>query len=137
MKCKGRGCPPFVQNSSPNNTPFPAFPAKAGIHLRFSLYYNPMAYAYVYILASKKNGTLYTGVTSDLIKRVNEHKNDARDGFTKRYQVHSLVYYESHDDINSARTREKQIKAWKRQWKINLIEKENPEWVDLYPGLLE
>ena len=96
-----------------------------------------MAYVYVYILASQKKGTLYTGVTSDLIKRVDEHKNDARDGFTKKYQVHSLVYYEAHDDINAARTREKQIKAWKRQWKINLIEKDNPEWVDLFPGLIE
>ena len=96
-----------------------------------------MAFAYVYILASQKNGTLYTGVTSDLIKRVNEHKTDVRGGFTKRYQVHSLVYYESHDDIDSARTREKQIKAWKRQWKINLIEEENQEWVDLFPGLIE
>ena len=90
-----------------------------------------MAYAYVYILASQKNGTLYTGVTSDLIKRVDEHKHVALEGFTKKYKVHTLVYYESHDDINSARTREKQIKAWKRQWKINLIEKENPKWVDL------
>ena len=96
-----------------------------------------MAFAYVYILASQKNGTLYTGVTSDLIKRVNEHKTDVRGGFTKRYQVHSLVYYESHDDIDSARTREKQIKGWKRQWKINLIEEENQEWVDLFPGLIE
>ncbi len=96
-----------------------------------------MAYAYVYILASQRNGTLYTGVTSDLIKRVNEHKTDALEGYTKKYKVHSLVYHESHDDINSARTREKQIKTWKRRWKINLIEKENPEWVDLFPGLLE
>ena len=96
-----------------------------------------MAYAYVYILASQKNGTLYTGVTSDLIKRVNEHKNDVLAGFTKKYKVHSLVYYESHDDINSARTREKQIKAWKRQWKINFIEEENPEWRDLFPDLIE
>ena len=100
------------------------------------LYYNLMAYAFVYILASQKNGTLYTGVTSDLIKRVNEHKNDVNNGFTKKYQVHNLVFYESHDDINSARIREKQIKAWKRQWKINLIEKENPEWWDLYEDLL-
>ncbi|MCH7690358.1 MAG: GIY-YIG nuclease family protein [candidate division Zixibacteria bacterium] len=96
-----------------------------------------MAYAYVYILASQKNGTLYTGVTSDLIKRVDEHKHDVNDGFTKRYQVHSLVYHECHDDINAARTREKQIKAWKRQWKINLIEKENPEGWDLFPDLIE
>lgn len=95
-----------------------------------------MAYAYVYILASQENGTLYTGVTSDLIKRVDEHKHDVNDGFTKKYKVHTLVYYESHDDINTARTREKQIKAWKRQWKINLIEKDNPEWGDLYEEIL-
>jgi len=96
-----------------------------------------MAYAYVYILANKPNGTLYTGVTSDLLKRVDEHKNDVIAGFTKKYQVHILVYYEPHDDINAAITREKQIKAWKRQWKIELIEKENPHWNDLFLDLLE
>lgn len=96
-----------------------------------------MAYAYVYILASQRNGTLYTGITSDLIKRVNEHKNDILEGYTKKYKVHSLVCYEPHDDINSARTREKQIKTWKRQWKIDLIEQENPEWRDLFPDLIE
>jgi len=96
-----------------------------------------MAYAYVYILASKKNGTLYTGVTSDLVKRVHEHKNDVIDGFTKKYQVHNLVYYEPHDDMSAAITREKQIKVWQRQWKINLIEKDNSEWKDLYEELIK
>jgi len=87
---------------------------------------------YVYILASKKKGTLYTGVTNDLRKRVWEHKNNVIEGFTKRYGVHNLVYYERYNDIGSAVTREKQIKAWKRQWKIDLIEKSNPDWNDLY-----
>ena len=86
----------------------------------------------VYILASHKNGTLYTGVTSNLIQRVYQHKNNLIEGFTKKYGVHSLVYYELHENILSAITREKQIKKWKRQWKIELIEKNNPNWKDLY-----
>ena len=86
----------------------------------------------VYILASKKQGTLYPGVTSDLLKRVWKHRNDAVDGFTKRYGVHSLVYYELHGDMESAILREKQIKKWRRAWKVDLIERENPEWQDLY-----
>ncbi len=90
---------------------------------------------YVYILASKRNGTLYTGITSNLIKRVYEHKNNLVDGFTKKYYVHNLVHYEITEDINSALRREKQIKKWKRNWKIELIEKDNPEWRDLYSGL--
>lgn len=90
----------------------------------------------VYILASKKNGTLYVGVTSDLIKRVWQHKNDSVEGFTKRYLVHSLVYYEIHETMESAIAREKNIKAWKRSWKIELIEKSNLEWADLYHALL-
>ena len=90
----------------------------------------------VYILASDRNGTLYVGVTSDLIKRVWEHKNDLVPGFTKRYSVHELVWYELHDSMESAIAREKAIKEWKRQWKLELIERENPEWKDLYPGLL-
>ena len=85
----------------------------------------------VYILASKKNGTLYIGVTSDLAKRLFEHKSDLVEGFTKKYQVHDLVYYEVADDIHVAISREKQLKKWKREWKIELIEKENPEWLDL------
>ena len=87
---------------------------------------------YVYILASKKNGTLYIGVTSDLVKRAYEHKNNIIDGFTKKYNIHKLVYYEISDDIESAIRREKQLKKWNRKWKMNLIEKNNPEWKDLY-----
>ena len=90
----------------------------------------------VYILASDRNGTLYVGVTSDLTKRVWEHKNDLVPGFTKRYGVHDLVWYELHDSMESAISREKAIKEWKRQWKLELIECENPEWKDLYSGLL-
>ena len=92
--------------------------------------------ACTYILASKRNGTLYVGVTSDLLKRVWEHKNKAVDGFTQEYGVHQLVYYELHNDMVAAITREKQLKKWNRQWKINLIEAENPEWRDLYLGLV-
>jgi putative endonuclease len=90
----------------------------------------------VYLLASRRNGTLYVGVTSDIIKRIWEHKNDAVEGFTKRYGVHILVWYEMHQTMESAITREKQIKDWKRQWKLELIEKENPQWTDLYDGLV-
>ena len=93
--------------------------------------------ACTYILASKRNGTLYVGVTSDLLKRVWEHKNKAVDGFTQKYGVHQLVYYELHNDMVAAITREKQLKKWNRQWKINLIEAENPEWRDLYLGLVD
>ena len=91
---------------------------------------------YVYILASQKRGTLYIGVTSDLVKRIYEHKNDMVDGFTKDYKVHNLVYYEATSDVESALTREKQLKKWKRAWKIELIEQNNSEWIDLYPNLL-
>jgi putative endonuclease len=92
---------------------------------------------YVYILASKKNGTLYIGVTSNLIKRVYEHKNNLVEGFTSKYQVHHLVYYEHTNDVRIALEREKRLKKWKRQWKIELIEKNNPEWRDLYDDLVE
>ena len=91
---------------------------------------------FVYILASKKNGTLYIGVTSNLIRRVYEHKNDVQESFTQKYGVHILVYYEYTNDVNAAIVREKQMKKWNRQWKINLIEKENPNWDDLYESLL-
>jgi len=87
---------------------------------------------YVYILASRRNGTLYTGVTNDLIRRIREHKNDIVEGFTKKYGVHQLVYYEATEDINGALYREKCIKKWKRAWKIELIEKNNLQWKDLY-----
>jgi len=86
---------------------------------------------YVYILAKKKNGTLYTGVTSDLKKRLWEHNNAVVEGFTKKYQVHRLVYYEVTDSIESAISREKTLKRWKRKWKIDLIEATNPAWKDL------
>ena len=87
---------------------------------------------YVYILASKPYGTLYAGVTSDLVKRVYQHKGDFVSGFTSQYGVHRLVWYEQHHDVEQAITREKQIKKWKRRWKIELIEKANPYWRDLY-----
>jgi putative endonuclease len=90
----------------------------------------------VYLLASKRNGTLYTGVTSNLLKRVWEHKHHAVDGFTKRHQVTSLVWYEVHATIESAIYREKTIKNWKRAWKISVIEAMNPGWRDLYDDLL-
>jgi putative endonuclease len=92
---------------------------------------------YVYILASKKHGTLYVGVTNDLVKRAFEHKNDLVDGFTKKYGVHQLVYFEQTSDVNSAITREKQIKKWRRQWKIELIEEKNPDWKDLFLYLVK
>ena len=90
----------------------------------------------VYILASKRNGALYIGVTSDLKKRVWEHKNDLVEGFTKRYGVHQLVYYELHGEIMSAIRREKQIKKWNRSWKLELIERQNPDWRDLWDGVI-
>jgi putative endonuclease len=92
--------------------------------------------SFVYILANKPNGTLYIGVTSDLVKRVWEHKNNLADGFTRKYEVHSLVWYEQHENIESAILREKQLKKWKRQWKIRLIKELNPGWRDLYQDIL-
>ncbi|MFA6081975.1 MAG: GIY-YIG nuclease family protein [Patescibacteria group bacterium] len=90
-------------------------------------------YYYVYILASCKNGTLYTGVTNDLIKRVYVHKNKySQKGFTTKYGICLLVYYEMTEDVNSAIAREKQIKNWHRSWKIQLIKSKNPDWKDLY-----
>ena len=91
---------------------------------------------YMYILASQRNGTLYIGVTSDPIKRVHEHKNNLVSGFTEKYNVHKLVYFETTDNIDSAIRREKQIKKWNRDWKIELIEKDNPDWRDLYLDLI-
>lgn len=90
---------------------------------------------FVYILASKKDGVLYVGVTNDLKKRIYQHKNMLVEGFTKKYYVHRLVYFEVADNVYSAITREKQLKKWERKWKIDLIEKENPEWKDLYDKL--
>ena len=95
-----------------------------------------MKSSFVYILASRRNGTLYVGVTSDLVKRVYEHKSDVVDGFTKKYRVHNLVYFEMFDDIREAIEREKQIKRWKRRWKMRIIEEANPQWKDLYGELI-
>ena len=90
----------------------------------------------VYLLASKRNGTLYTGVTSNLVKRVWQHKNNLTEGFTSKYGVHTLVWYEMHETMISAIQREKTIKNWKRAWKIKTIEELNPNWRDLYRELI-
>ena len=92
--------------------------------------------AFIYLLASRRQGTLYIGVTRDLVRRVFEHKSDLIAGFTRQYNVKQLVWYEPCDSIISAIQREKQMKAWRRDWKIQLIEKSNPYWHDLYPALL-
>jgi len=113
-------------------------PAQAGIHKHLAIT-APLAEAavmqksgYVYILASKQNGTLYIGVTSNLVKRTYEHRNEVMDGFSKKYGTKLLVYYEAHDEIAAAITSEKQMKKWNRAWKIRLIEDANPTWRDLY-----
>jgi putative endonuclease len=90
----------------------------------------------VYILASRRNGTLYVGVTSNLAKRIWEHKSDVVKGFTERYRVHTLVWFEQRDTMESAIAREKAIKEWKRRWKLELIERQNPEWRDLYAEIV-
>ncbi len=90
---------------------------------------------FVYILSSRRNGTLYIGVTSDLLKRIYEHRHGLLEGFTKRYNIKNLVYFEPHDSAEDAIKREKNMKEWKRAWKIELIEKDNPEWLDLYESL--
>jgi putative endonuclease len=95
----------------------------------------PHMTGYVYILASSQYGTLYIGVTSDLVKRVYQHKNKSIEGFTSKYGVDKLVYYEIFEDIESAIIREKQMKKWERDWKINLIHRLNPEWNDLYQSI--
>ena len=95
-----------------------------------------MHYYYVYIMASGKNGTLYVGVTRNLIKRVYEHKNNFVEGFTKKYNVHNLVYFEAFEDIKEAIAREKQIKHWRRHWKIKYIVDFNPTWKDLYSEIV-
>jgi putative endonuclease len=88
------------------------------------------------MMTNKKDGTLYIGVSNDLVRRVYEHKNGLVDGFTKKYRLHNLVYYESHNDPTGAILREKQMKKWYRHWKIELIEKMNPEWKDLYGEII-
>ena len=106
----------------------PVSPAEAGIQ-----YYKIMErIPCVYILASKRNGTLYTGVTSNLIQRIYQHRNMEVDGFTKEHLVHQLVWYELHETMASAILREKRIKSWKRLWKLRIIEEMNPEWENLY-----
>ena len=90
----------------------------------------------VYVLASRPRGTLYVGVTSDLVQRIWQHKNNEADGFTKKYGVHTLVWFELHETMDSAISREKSIKEWKRTWKLELIESTNPDWHDLYPSIL-
>ena len=91
---------------------------------------------YVYILASKPRGTLYVGVTNNLVRRVFEHKNKLMEGFTERYDVNFLVWYEPSESIESAIAHEKKLKRWRRDWKIEMIEKQNPEWIDLYPQIV-
>jgi putative endonuclease len=91
---------------------------------------------YVYLLASGKHGTLYLGVTNDLVRRVHEHKEKYTRGFTARYDVSRLVWYETYDDPENAILREKDIKKWRREWKIRVIEENNPDWSDLYPAII-
>jgi len=91
---------------------------------------------FVYILASKPQGTLYVGMTNDLMRRVYEHREGLIPGFTKKYSVKTLAWFESYGDVNEAIAQEKRIKRWRRDWKKNLIERDNPHWIDLYPGLL-
>jgi putative endonuclease len=88
------------------------------------------------MLTNQRNGTIYIGVTSDLIKRVWQHKNELAEGFTKKYQLHTLVWYEPHETMESAISREKSLKFWQRVWKVRLIEQLNPNWRDLYPEIL-
>ncbi len=120
---------------STNEPPFgPVIPVEAGIHI---LDLSPgVKCGYVYMLASKPNGTLYIGVTSNLVRRVSEHREGIADGFTKRYGIHRLVYFERFESIVVAISREKQMKKWRRAWKLELIHTYNPEWKDLYDRLV-
>ncbi len=112
-------------------------PAKAGIHSAGRVGMSTVTRRpCVYILASRRNGTLYVGVTSDLVRRIWEHKTDAVDGFTKKYGVHLLVYYELHETMPDAILREKQMKKWNRVWKIEMIQRFNPQWQDLYNDIV-
>jgi putative endonuclease len=115
------------------NTNNPVIPAQAGIQQGAAI---KIQYSYVYIMASKRYGTLYIGVTSDLVTRVYEHKNDLVDGFTKKYTIHMLVYYLQFKDITEAILEEKRLKRWKREWKIKLIEDSIPGWRDLYGDII-
>ena len=105
-------------------------------HKRTRLYFSRMKQPAVYLLASHRNGTLYVGVTSDLVRRIWQHRTHAAEGFTDKYGVTQLMWYEQHDTMESAIRREKSIKKWNRAWKINLIEKANPQWQDLWPEIL-
>jgi putative endonuclease len=89
------------------------------------------------MLASGRRGTLYAGVTNDLVRRVYEHRNDLVPGFTSKYAVHRLVWFEIHDDVNEAIAKEKQLKRWRRDWKVELIERQNEDWHDLWPGIAQ
>ncbi len=102
----------------------------------FVLKYLMLKKGYLYILASRRNGTLYVGVTSDLVKRIEEHRQKLVDGFTKKYEVINLVYFETFEDIRDAIIRERQIKEWRRKWKTELIQSVNPYWRDLYEDIL-
>ena len=105
-------------------------PAKAGAHLSTSTMFH------VYLLASRPRGTLYVGVTSDLVRRIGDHKAKAVPGFTARYGVDRLVWFEAYEEVGPAILREKQIKEWRRAWKIRLIEEQNPDWTDLCPAIV-
>jgi putative endonuclease len=94
-----------------------------------------MKQGFVYMMASRLNGTLYLGVTSNLVQRAYQHRNELADGFSRRHGCKLLVWFETHEDLQEARVREFQIKKWKREWKLKLIERENPDWLDLYPTL--
>jgi putative endonuclease len=107
-----------------------------GTQVVISYRWTPLKEYFVYLLASRRNGTLYLGVTNDVMRRAWEHRTDVRAGFTRKYGVHTLVWFESHDDIYTAIAREKQIKGWNRAWKIKLIERHNSGWNDLYERLL-
>lgn len=96
-----------------------------------------MKHYYLYILSNKKNGVLYIGVTNNIIKRIHEHKEKLVESFSKKYNCNKLVYYEVFSDIKEAILREKRMKKWKREWKVNLINKLNPEWKDLYQSIIE
>lgn len=95
-----------------------------------------MKKGFVYMMSNKKDGVLYIGVTSDIVKRIYEHKNGFVDGFTKQYNLKNLVYYEVYDDITEAVKREKQLKNWHREWKVELVNMQNPHWEDLYESIL-
>ncbi len=109
----------------------PVILANAGVQQRSPTMKQPT----IYILASQRNGTLYIGVTSDLVKRIWQHKNKLVEGFTQKYNVHQLVYFEQHHEMISAIAREKQLKKWNRDWKLALIAKTNPDWRDLWPDI--